>query len=171
MYNKKEKLLNWFNIFFTLFQVINISLFIYLCLGWYYEENQATLGQTAYVYPWILMAVIGFLGIKSVLQLGNALIFNSGGVIGEVVFKKISYLNFSAVIAFLANILLCYVFKNSTVIVYGAGLLILLINALGWWAVLKNHQKFLVDNFLYFILYLCALEIAPLIIIGSYLND
>ena len=30
MYNKKEKLVNWFHMFFTFFQIINFSLFIFL---------------------------------------------------------------------------------------------------------------------------------------------
>src|SRR5690606_18495318 len=30
MYSKKDKLFNWFNIFFTVFQLLNCSLFIYL---------------------------------------------------------------------------------------------------------------------------------------------
>ena len=36
---------------------------------------------------------------------------------------------------------------------------------------LKNYQKILIPNIFYFILYLCALEIAPLVVIGSYLKD
>jgi len=48
--------------------------------------------------------------------------------------------------------------------------LILLINAIGIAKLLKNYQKALFPYFMYFILYLCTLEIAPLVLIGSYLK-
>jgi hypothetical protein len=46
--------------------------------------------------------------------------------------------------------------------------LVFLINGIGITKLLKNHQKALFPFFVYFILYLCALEIAPLVLIGSY---
>ncbi|MGB5275379.1 MAG: DUF4271 domain-containing protein, partial [Flavobacteriaceae bacterium] len=71
---------------------------------------------------------------------------------------------------FMANAVLSYVFIDSKIVVYVAIFLILLINIIGWSTLLKNHQNFIAGNFFYFILYLCALEIAPLVLIGSYLN-
>lgn len=170
MYNKKEKLLNWFHIFFTIFQVINFSLFIYLAFQVLFEDTSLALFDS-YGYPFILAAVLLFLLVKVSLQLGNGFIFNSNRTISELIFKKLSYLNYSGLVMFAANIILCYVFKDSAMVVYVAFALILLINAIGWVTLLKNHQNFLAGNFFYFILYLCALEIAPFVIIGSYLND
>ncbi|GAB5474094.1 MAG: DUF4271 domain-containing protein [Maribacter sp.] len=170
MYNKKEKLLNWFHIFFTIFQVINFSLFIYLALQVLFKDTSFALFDS-YGYPIILAAVLLFLLVKVSLQLGNGFIFNSNRTISELIFKKLSYLNYSGLVMFAANIILCYVFKDSVMVVYVAFALILLINAIGWVTLLKNHQNFLAGNFFYFILYLCALEIAPFVIIGSYLND
>ncbi len=170
MYNKKEKLLNWFHIFFTIFQVINFSLFIYLALQVLFKDTSLALFDS-YGYPIILAAVLLFLLVKVSLQLGNGFIFNSNRTISELIFKKLSYLNYSGLVMFAANIILCYVFKDSVMVVYVAFALILLINAIGWVTLLKNHQNFLAGNFFYFILYLCALEIAPFVIIGSYLND
>lgn len=170
MYNKKEKLLNWFHIFFTIFQVINFSLFIYLAFQVLFEDTSFALFDS-YGYPIVLAAVLLFLLVKVSLQLGNGFIFNSNRTISELIFKKLSYLNYSGLVMFTANMILCYVFKGSAMVVYVAIALILLINAIGWVTLLKNHQNFLAGNFFYFILYLCALEIAPFVIIGSYLND
>lgn len=170
MYNKKEKLLNWFHIFFTIFQVINFSIFIYLAFGILFDD--AIFARfDANGYPIVLATVLLFLLVKVALQLGNGFIFNSNRTISELIFKKLSYLNYSGLVMFGANMILCYVFKGSDLVVYIALALILLINAIGWMTLLKNHQNFLASNFFYFILYLCALEIAPFVIIGSYLND
>jgi len=161
MYNKKDKLLNWFNIFFTIFQIVNFSIFVYLAWSILGENGP---GSSPYVYPIIFGALFLFLLVKVVMQLGGAFIFGTAKTISELIFKKLSYLNYSAIIMLLANIILSYIAKNSEIVVYSAILLIFVVNAIGWVTTLRNHQKFLAFNFFYFILYLCALEIAPLVI-------
>jgi len=168
MYNKKDKLFNWFNIFFTLFQLLNFSLFIYLA-----SNILFTFGEKHDMarYGSVILGLTLFLGIKIFLQLGNGFIFNSKNTISEIIFKKLSYLNYSGIVMLMANLLLHFVLKGSKTIVIISILAILLINAIGWTTTLRNHQKFIANNFMYFILYLCALEIAPIIIIGGYLIE
>jgi len=171
MYSKKEKLLNWFQVFFTVFQIINLSLFIYLASKILLPKPDYLLIDEIYYYPLILLCLLVFFTIKLGVQLGNGFIFNSNKFITEVIFRKLSYLNYSGLIMFFANIILTYIYKGSEVIVFLAIGLILLVNIIGWITLLRNHQKFLASNIFYFILYLCALEIAPLVLIGRYLND
>ncbi|MBD1260406.1 DUF4271 domain-containing protein [Maribacter polysiphoniae] len=168
MYNKKEKLMNWFNLFWGLFLIINFSLFIYLALNIIMENDHSS---KALAFPWIIGAVIVYIFLKLGLQLGNGYIFGIKKMITEVLFKKLSYFNYSGMIMFLANIILTYILLGSKPVVYVAILLILLVNIIGWITILRNHQKLITSYFFYFILYLCALEIAPLILIGSYLKD
>jgi hypothetical protein len=105
------------------------------------------------------------------LQFGNGFIFNINKIVSEIIFKKLSYLNYSGIVMLIANLLLYYVFRESKAVVFISLLLVFLINVIGWTTTLRNHQKFIASNFVYFILYLCALEIAPIIIIGNYLID
>lgn len=167
MYNKKEKLMNWFHIFFSIFQIINFSLFLFYVWNLLWPSTSS---PYPYMFPVLLACVLLFLLLKVLLQLGNGFIFGSNKMISEILFKKLSYLNYSAIIMFLANIVLTYISNDSKTIVFVAIFLILLVNGIGWATVLRNHQKFIAHNFFYFILYLCALEIAPFIIIGSYLK-
>ena len=167
MYNKKDKLGNWFHVFFTIFQLINFSLFVYL--------GRNVLSDMPYdndpiFFLYVTGAVLLYFILKTVLQLGNGFIFGSSKVLSEIVFKKLSYLNYSGLIMFFANVILSFVVNDSEIVVYAAILLILSINIMGWSTALQNHQKFIASHFFYFILYLCALEIAPLVIIGNYLN-
>ena len=168
MYNKKEILLNWFNLFFGLFLIINLSLFLYLGMELWTGSAPSS---AILVFPLIMGSIVLFLFIKLALQLGNALIFGIQKTITEVIFKKLSYFNYSGLIMFVANVVLTYIAKESKVVFYVAILLILLVNVIGWITILRNHQKYITSNFFYFILYLCALEIAPFIIIGSFLKD
>jgi hypothetical protein len=167
LYNKKDKLLNWFQVFLTLFQVINASLFLYtigkLFLG--IPKNDDPL-----VFLGILGGLVVFLLLKISFQLLSAFIFDSEKTILEIIFKKLTYFNYSALVMFLANAVLNFIFIDSKIVVYVAIFLILVINIIGWSTLLKNHQNFIATNFFYFILYLCALEFAPFVLIGSYLN-
>jgi hypothetical protein len=158
LYNKKDKLLHWFTVFFSIFQVINFALLIYLA-----NEIFSTSSYTK--SPYLFFIII------SLLLLANAYLFNISEVITEYLFKKISYLNYSSLVMFIANILLTYVLKDSKAVVYASAFLILVINSIGWVIVLRNYQKLITNNFFYFILYLCALEITPLVLIGDYFKD
>ncbi|KKN26926.1 hypothetical protein LCGC14_0869710 [marine sediment metagenome] len=168
MYNKKEKLINWFHVFFTLFQIINFSLFVFLAGNIFFETAEIT---GFFMYPLILASILGFIFLKVILQLGNGFIFGSNKTVSELIFKKLSYLNYTGIIMFIANLILAYVANDSIIVVFVAIFLILLINVIGWVTLLRNHQNFITSYFFYFILYLCALEISPIIIIGSYLKE
>jgi len=168
MYNKKDKLLNWFNIFFTIFQLLNFSLFIYLTSNILYNSESE-------LYPVVFSIILGllflFLFAKILLQMGGGFVFNNNKIISEFIFKKLSYLNYSSIIMLAANIILAYVLKDSKIVVFVSIFLIVVVNVIGWITIIKNYQKVISSYFFYFILYLCALEIAPIVIIANYLKD
>lgn len=159
--------MNWFHIFFTVFQLLNLSLFLYLVVS-IYKPNEVL--PTPLLFALILGLVFLFLFVKILIQLGNSTIFNNQSVIAEILFKKISYLNYSSLVMFLANVMLTYVFIGSKTVILLGSALILLILIIGWVTIIKTHLKFLTNYFFYFILYLCALEIAPIIIVVNALK-
>ncbi|MHA7829573.1 MAG: DUF4271 domain-containing protein [Flagellimonas sp.] len=165
LHNKKGQFSHWFHLLLTLFQIINLSLFIFLAL------------QTFDLFPFEktitnYIIILGFLAlfelVKFLLQMFTGFIFNNLSLVGSLIFSKISYLNYSSIVIAIANILLIYITTDSKTIIYIALSLIVLINGIGITKLLKNHQKALFPYFVYFILYLCTLEIAPLVLIGSY---
>lgn len=165
LHNKKGQFSHWFHLLLTFFQLVNLSLFLFLIFKTFdltnYEET-----STAY------LIILGFLAlfqlVKFLLQMFTAFVFNNQSLVGSIIFSKISYLNYSSIIIAIANILLIYITTDSKTTIYVALSLILLINGIGITKLLKNHQKALFPYFVYFILYLCTLEIAPLVLIGSY---
>ncbi|AEM70043.1 hypothetical protein Murru_0996 [Allomuricauda ruestringensis DSM 13258] len=167
LHNKKGQFSHWFHLLLTLFQLINLSLFIFLVLKGF---DLISYGKTVIVY----LIILGFLAlfelVKFSLQMFVGLVFNNLNLVGSLIFSKISYLNYSSIIISIANILLIYIATNSKTTIYVTLTLIILINGIGMAKLLKNHQKALFPYFMYFILYLCALEIAPLVLIGSYLK-
>ncbi len=168
MYNKKEKLVNWFNLFWGMFLIINFSIFIYLILHIFSATDSVS---RSLPFAWIIGAIILYLFLKLGMQLGNGYIFGVQNMITDVVFKKLSYFNYSGMIMFMANIIITYILIDSKPVVYTTIFLIIVVNLIGWVTILRNYQNLISSHFFYFILYLCALEIAPLILIGSYLKN
>jgi len=166
-YTKKEKLFNWFHFLMSVFQVINTTLFIFFIWRSYFNPTEA---KNPYIFPLLLAGVFLFMGAKTMAQLFNGFIFNSYKTFNELIFKKLTYFNYSGIILFIANVFLAYVFIDSKITIIIALILFFAINTIGWIAVLNNYQKFISTYFFYFILYLCALEIAPLVIMGSFLK-
>lgn len=161
MYNKKDRLFNSFNILFGVFQLLNYSLFIYLCRPLWQDPAEE-------IFPFLYIVIFGLLLtfslIKLFLQLANGFFFNNTKLVSELIFKKLSYLFYSSIIVFLANICLVYIFKDSRLVIYITAFLVIAVNLVGWVTILKNYQKEITTKFFYFILYLCALEIAPIVI-------
>ncbi|WP_158974569.1 DUF4271 domain-containing protein [Cellulophaga sp. L1A9] len=168
LYNKKDKLSHWFTIFLSIFQLLNFTLFLYFIDSIFNFSHHT---NTPFTYIITLGILIAFFFSKLILHLGNAFVFNIQGPVSEFLFKKISYFNYSSLVMFVANILLAYILKDSKIVVYVSILLITAINILGWVTAIRNHQKLITNNFFYFILYLCALEIAPLVLLGDYFKD
>ena len=167
MYNKKERLLNWFHILFTIFQIINTALFIFFVF-----KNLALIKilDAPFIFPLILVGLFLLLAVKTTLQLANGAIFDSQSIFSEIIFKKMSYMNYGGIVLFLANLFLSYVSINPNIVIFTAIFLFLSVNTIGWALVLKNYQNLIANYIFYFILYLCTLEIAPLVILGSFLK-
>ena len=168
LYNKKGRLLNWFHILLTAFQLINLSLFLFLVQRTFYPLTIANPLNNFFI---LFGCVLLFQLVKIILQLGKGAVFNTQGIIADLLFNKTSYLNHSSLVMFAVNVILVYVLKDSEIVIYTAIILIVSINGIGFFKLMKNYQKVIISHFLYFILYLCTLEIAPLVIVGSYLKD
>ncbi|WP_235914997.1 DUF4271 domain-containing protein [Flagellimonas ochracea] len=166
--HRKRQFFNVFHILLTAFQLINLSLFVFLAQK---VLLNAPVGADKSAFFYILGFLILFQTGKFVLQRIKAYVFNTQQLISQLIFSKFSYLNYSGLLICAGNVLLIYILKDSKIVIYGTILLIVFINGIGIAKLLKNHQKTLLPNFFYFILYLCTLEIAPLVVIGSYLKD
>ncbi|WP_343488079.1 DUF4271 domain-containing protein [Allomuricauda sp. d1] len=168
LYGKKGKWASSFNIFMSVFQLLNYALFLFLAQQLFFD-NVRNNGPMLFLV--ILGVLVTFHILKITMQLAKAYIFNTKKLVFNIMFNKLSYFNHSSIFVFISNILLVYVFYGSKSVVYITILMVLAINLIGFTNLLKNHQKLILGHLFYFILYLCALEIAPLVILGSYLKD
>ena len=164
---QKGKVVQAFHFSMGVFQLINLSLFIFIAQNVYKKQGFASHSE---VFALIVIGMLLYLFIKMAVQLGNAYFFDNEPLMMELIFEKSSYFNYGGFIAFFGNILMIYIFQDSLALIYVIFILLLVINGIGIIKILRNHQKLFFNNTFYFILYLCALEISPIAIILSYLN-
>ncbi len=165
---KKGRLFSWFHMLLTLFQLSNIAVFGFLVYNSLISQNSWSFPVTFFL---ILAVLVLFLISKIILQFGVGYFFENYAVVTDLIFEKLTFFNYSGLVAFCGNLILIYVLPDSKTVVYTTIGLIFLINLIGLFNVVRIHQKLILGNILYFILYLCTLEISPLVLLGSFLND
>ena len=106
-----------------------------------------------------------FVLIKVLLERLIGSLFEIDKLTDLYLFQKITYKNYLGILLLPINALLLFAFEPTLDIIYGIIILLLIINIIGLISSLKSHQSLIKNNLFYFILYLCALEIAPYIIL------
>jgi hypothetical protein len=106
-----------------------------------------------------------FILIKVLLERLIGSLFEIDKLIDQYLFQKISYKNLLGLVLIPINLLLIFSFKPGLILLYIIVILLGLINIMGLITTIKTNQSIIKQNLFYFILYLCALEIAPYIIL------
>ncbi len=165
---KKGKLFYGFHLIMSVFQIANLSLFLFISRNIFFGQHLTTSPE---FYVVVIMGILIFLLVKTVLQIGNGYFFENNELMTDIIFEKLTYFNYGGLIAFLGNVLVIYVFPGDKSIIYLIFLLLIGINGIGIIKILRTHQKLIISNTFYFILYLCTLEISPIAVLVSYLNS
>ena len=161
IYSKDQKFIDQFDGFLFLNLIISLAVFFFI---W----NTAFFESTAFDVILFLKLLIGIgaiILIKVLLERLIGSLFEIDALIDSYVFQKTNYKNYIGLILLPINILLIFAIQPSKAIIYIVLGLLLLINLIGFLTSFKIHQKIILNNIFYFILYLCALEFAPYIIL------
>lgn len=158
---KNDELSHPFNLLLFLLQVISVSLFIYLFLKIY---DPLLPQQHPSLFVQIVTAYIVFAGIKFSIEKIVGDIFSIDGLVNNYLYQKLSYRNLFGVLFFIANLLFFYVVEPTLLVLIILSSVVLIANALILFYSYKSNRTILLSNFFYFILYLCALEISPYVI-------
>ena len=155
---KSEELRHPFSILLFLIQLISISLFAYL---FFLEKGKATV----LLFFQILSAVFIFIIVKTSIEKMIGAVFSIKKVIDQYIYEKLTYRNFISLLLIIANLIFYFSVKpdlNTLLIFTG---ILFLINILFLFYSYKNYRSLIFSNFFYFLLYLCALEISPYLIL------
>ena len=157
VYKDTSHLMSGFTILLFIVQIISFSFFIQLVLNFFGYVSKT---------DWIIfIRIFTFFGIfvlsKFLIEKIVATIFNIEEFAEQFNLQKVSYRTFIGLILLPINIYLFYNNTPSNILIYFTIAVILIINLFSYLVSLKIYQNLLIGKLFYFILYLCALEIAP----------
>ena len=152
-----------FNISMFLVNVGAVSLFLLILLNFFFDITEDT--STIIIYIRIATAYASFVLLKLGIEKIIANIFELDEKIDYYLFRKLGYRNFISLFVLLAVILLTYSFTPTRSILYVILGFIIASNAVSLIVIYRQNQSIISTNLFYFILYLCALEIAPYVIL------
>ncbi len=162
IYLKDQKFINRFDGLLFLNLIISLTVFILISLNIF---NQTEYSQNLNIYYKLFLSIGSILVIKVMLDRLIGSLFEIDELMNIYVFYKISFKNFIGLILLPINILLIFAINPSKIIIYVIICLLCIVNFTGFLMSIKNYQKAIKSNLFYFILYLCALEIAPYLIL------
>lgn len=157
VYRDGGNLTNWFTVALFVVQVISFAFFIQIMLS--YFGFGAKTDWVRFIQIFTLLGV--FILSKYLIEKIIATSFNVEEFSEQFNMQKVSYRTYLGLCLLPINVILFY---NNTPIVFLIYFLIaavLLINILTYVISLKIYQNLILGKLFYFILYLCALEIAP----------
>ena len=161
IHSREQKFFEFFDGILFLNLIISITLFIMLIV----RSQSNTLEINMHFFLKVSIGLGALFLIKILVERLLGSLFEIDPLIDSYLFQKISYRNYLGLILIPINILLIYTISPSKTVIYVIIALLLLVNLVGIVTTIKSHQKLLINNLFYFILYLCALEISPYIIL------
>jgi len=167
IYSREKKLIDKFDALLFINLIISLSIFVFLS----YTTLVKQVPFDLFLFLKIALGISIVFLVKILLERLIARLFTINSVIDAYLFQKTSYKNFMGMLLIPINIFLVFaVHPNPTMLFVIFGVLIL-INLIGIITSIKSYQKIILHNFFYFILYLCALEIGPYIILYKLFTD
>ena len=157
IYRDNSQLMSWFNITLFIVHLISLAFFIQLALHYFGYASKT---------DWLLyIQIVTFLGVfilsKYLIEKIIATSFNIEEFIEQFNLQKVSYRTYIGLLLLPINVMLFYNNNVSKTLIFATIAIVLIINLLTYLVSLKNYQNLLFSKMFYFILYLCALEIAP----------
>lgn len=158
VYRDSTHLMSGFTIVLFLVQLVSLAFFFQLILAYFGYIDSKT--------DWIVfIQVLTFLTVfvlsKFLIEKIIATSFNMEEFTEQFNLQKVSYRTYIGLLVLPIDIVLFYNDNPPKILIYLFIIVVLAINLLTYLISLKNYQNFLLGRLFYFILYLCALEIAP----------
>ena len=157
VYRDSSQMASWFTVSLFVVQLISLSFFIQLVL-----HTFGIVSKTDWlIYIQIFTFLTFYILSKYLIELIIATSFDIEEFVAQFNLQKVSYRTYIGVFLLPIN---CFLFYSDTIskeLLLVFITIVLLINLFTYLVSLKNYQNILLGKLFYFILYLCALEIAP----------
>ena len=156
-----------FNMLFFVIQVISISLFLYLLV--FISQPKVT-EENNWLYLQLLTGLSLFILAKYFLEKLFSNILAMETLVNSYLYEKLSYTGIISLLILVGNVVFYFAIKPSGVTIWIFTLVIVGLHLMSLISSFKRNWNVILRHFSYFILYLCALEIAPYIILYHMVN-
>lgn len=163
--SKQEDIINGFTSLLFFVQVISFSIFAYVAATFFRPH----LVIEPLLFVKIISFMVFFIIIKYIIEKIIAVILDIELYINTYNFHKINARNLFGLLLIPINLVLVYYDYGNKIVFFSIFLIFLSYNLIVLFLLLKNYQKLIISKLFYFILYLCALEIAPYLVIYKFL--
>jgi hypothetical protein len=167
IYSKDQKFIDQFDSFLFINLALSFSIFIYFA----YSTFISSVPFELISFLKLLFAVSTIIIIKTLFERLIGSLFEIDSLIDDYLFQKTTFKNYSGFVFLVANLFLIYTNIPPEVVIISAFSVVCIINLIGFLTSFKNYQKLINPNFFYFLLYLCALEIAPYILLYKVIRE
>ena len=157
IYKDSSNLMSWFTILLFVVQLISISFFLQLVLSYFGYTTKTNWVTFIQIFTFLSFFILSKFLIEKII----ATSFNIENFTEQFNLFKVSYRTYIGLLLLPVNIIMYYTNIMNTYAIIGIMVILLIINAVTYLVSLKNYQKLLLSKLFYFILYICALEIAP----------
>ncbi|MDI5886829.1 DUF4271 domain-containing protein [Flavobacterium yafengii] len=157
VYRDSSHLKSGFTISLFFVQVISLAFFIQISLSYFGHASKTDWILYIQIFTFLNFFVLSKYLIEKII----ATSFNIEEFMEQFNLQKVTYRTYIGLIILPLNIILFYYDSFSRNIPLLIIAIILIINILTYLISIKNYQNIIFGKLFYFILYLCALEIAP----------
>jgi hypothetical protein len=167
IYLKEHRFLDVFDFILFLNFIINCTAYTYILYGSFI--NLIEIKTNKFVTISITFTI--FLALKLILKLLTGYLFDLHKAISILIFQQVSTINFIGIMLLPINLLLVFGLNFDIIGIIISIVLIATTFLVGILKTIQTNLNFVLSNFLYFILYICTLEIGPYVIIYDQLKN
>lgn len=167
IYLKEHRFLDVFDFILFFNFIINCTAYAYVLYGSFINLIEINTNK----FATISIAIIIFLALKLILKLLIGYLFDLHKTISILIFQQISTINFIGIMLLPINLLLVFGLNFDIKWIILSIILIATTILNGMLKTIQTNLNFVLSNFLYFILYICTLEIGPYVIIYDQLKN
>jgi len=167
IYLKEHRFLDVFDFILFFNFIINCTAYAYVLYGSFINLIEINTNK----FVTISIAIIIFLALKLILKLLIGYLFDLHKTISILIFQQISTINFIGIMLLPINLLLVFGLNFDIKWIILSIILIATTILNGMLKTIQTNLNFVLSNFLYFILYICTLEIGPYVIIYDQLKN
>jgi len=160
--SREHKALFGFNILMLIIHVLSVSLFLFILYRAFLPSN---IENTGMILLRIITGYSFFVLLKIFIEKIIANVFDIDDYMDHYLFQKHTYRNFISIILFPISIFLVYSDNLNNVLLYIILGFFFIAMILAFVRIIIKNEGQVASYWFYFILYLCALEITPYIIL------